>query len=72
MTLEKIKKHHLQKTAFVYLRQSSPGQVKKNLEGSRRQRRMQDRMKALGWPVSRIRQGGTVGIWVPLACQCSS
>ncbi len=55
MTLEKIKKHHLQKTAFVYLRQSSPGQVKKNVEGSRRQRRMQDRMKELGWPTSRIR-----------------
>ncbi len=31
MTLEKIKKHHLQKTAFVYLRQSSPGQVKKKV-----------------------------------------
>jgi len=55
MTLEKIKKQHLQKTAFVYLRQSSPGQVKKNVEGSRRQRRMEDRMKQLGWPASRIR-----------------
>jgi DNA invertase Pin-like site-specific DNA recombinase len=55
MTLEKIKKHHLQKTAFVYLRQSSPGQVKKNVEGARRQRQMQNRMKELGWTASRIR-----------------
>lgn len=62
MTLEKIKKHHLQKTAFVYLRQSSPGQVKKNVEGSLRQRRMEDRMKELGWPAGRIRLlGGDTG-----------
>ena len=43
-----IKKHHLQKTAFGYLRQSSPTQVKKNVEGSRRQREMADRMKSAG------------------------
>jgi DNA invertase Pin-like site-specific DNA recombinase len=62
MTTEKIKKHHLQKMAFVYLRQSSPTQVKKNLEGSRRQRQMQDRMKELGWPAGRIRLlGGDTG-----------
>lgn len=49
-----IKKHHLQKKAFVYLRQSSPTQVKRNVEGSRRQRQMGDRMKELGWPAARI------------------
>lgn len=54
MTTNKIKKHHLEKTAFVYLRQSSPGQVKKNVEGARRQRQMQERMKELGWPAGRI------------------
>ena len=57
-----IKKHHLQKTAFVYLRQSSPTQVKKNVEGARRQRQMADRMKQLGWPTARIRLlGGDTG-----------
>lgn len=62
MTTEKIKKHHLQKTAFVYLRQSSPTQVKKNLEGSRRQRQMQQRMKELGWPAARVHLlGGDTG-----------
>lgn len=49
-----IKKHHLQKKAFVYLRQSSPTQVKRNVEGSRRQRQMADRMKQLGWLAARI------------------
>jgi DNA invertase Pin-like site-specific DNA recombinase len=57
-----IKKHHLQKTAFVYLRQSSPTQVKRNVEGSRRQRQMADRMKQLGWATVRIRLlGGDTG-----------
>jgi DNA invertase Pin-like site-specific DNA recombinase len=62
MTTEKIKKHHLQNTAFVYLRQSSPTQVKRNVEGSRRQRQMERRMKELGWPATRIRLlGGDTG-----------
>ena len=57
-----IKKHHLQKIAFVYLRQSSPTQVKRNVEGSRRQRQMADRMNGLGWPAARIRLlGGDTG-----------
>jgi len=53
MTTNTIKKHHLEKTAFVYLRQSSLGQVKRNLEGSRRQRQMQEHMQELGWPSTR-------------------
>ena len=62
MTTGKLSKHHLQKTAFVYLRQSSPTQVKKNVEGSRRQRQMENRMKELGWPDARIRLlGGDTG-----------
>jgi len=62
MTTATIKKHHLEKIAFVYLRQSSPTQVKKNVEGSRRQLQMQDRMKQLGWPAARIRLfGGDTG-----------
>jgi len=62
MPNEKIKKHHLEKMAFVYLRQSSPTQVKRNVEGSRRQRQMQDRMKELGWPAKQIRLlGGDTG-----------
>jgi len=54
MTLERIEPKYREKTAYVYLRQSSPGQVKKNVEGARRQRRMQERVKELGWPATRI------------------
>ncbi len=62
MSNETVKKHHLQKMAFVYLRQSSPTQVKRNVEGSRRQRQMQDRMKELGWSTKQIRLlGGDTG-----------
>ena len=57
MTTEKIKKHHMQKTAFVYLRQSSPTQVKKNVEGSRRQRQMQDAEKTRLAGITILRAG---------------
>jgi DNA invertase Pin-like site-specific DNA recombinase len=54
MTVERIEPPYREKTAYVYLRQSSPGQVKKNVEGGRRQRRMQERVQELGWPAGRI------------------
>lgn len=52
--ISKIEPRYLEKTAYVYLRQSSPGQIKRNVEGGRRQRLMEDRMKELGWPSARI------------------
>jgi DNA invertase Pin-like site-specific DNA recombinase len=58
-----IKIHHLEKTAFVYLRQSSPTQVKRNVESGRRQRGMVDRVKELGWPSTQIELlGGDTGL----------
>jgi DNA invertase Pin-like site-specific DNA recombinase len=58
-----IKIHHLEKTAFVYLRQSSPGQVKRHLESGRRQCGMVDRVKELGWPSTQIELlGGDTGL----------
>ena len=58
-----IKIHHLEKTAFVYLRQSSPTQVKRNVESGRRQRGMVDRVKELGWPTTQIELlGGDTGL----------
>ena len=58
-----IKIHHLEKTAFVYLRQSSPTQVKRNLESGRRQRGMAERVKELGWPATQIELlGGDTGL----------
>ena len=54
MNDQPIKSPHLEKTAFVYLRQSSPTQVKRNVESGRRQRGMVDRVKELGWPATEI------------------
>ena len=62
MNYQQIKSHHLEKMAFVYLRQSSPTQVKRNVESGRRQRHMEERVKQLGWPASAIRVlGGDTG-----------
>lgn len=54
MTHPIIKPHYLQRTAYVYLRQSSPGQVRRNREGRKRQQAMVDHVATLGWQQFRI------------------
>lgn len=54
MTNSLIKPEHLRRAAYVYLRQSSPGQVRRNLEGRQRQEAMVDHVVSLGWPRSQI------------------
>ena len=54
MNQEAILPWHLEKTAFVYLRQSSPSQVRKNTESAARQRRMRQHVIMLGWPDHQI------------------
>jgi DNA invertase Pin-like site-specific DNA recombinase len=54
MTHPLIKPHHLERWAYVYLRQSSPGQVRRNIEGRLRQEGMVERVSGLGWPIARI------------------
>ena len=54
MTHTLIKPHHLERSAYVYLRQSSPGQVRKNREGRQRQQAMVEHVAGLGWPQSQI------------------
>jgi len=49
-----IKPEHLRRAAYVYLRQSSPGQVRKNHEGRQRQQAMVDHVLHLGWPRAQI------------------
>ena len=62
MNQTKIKRWHLERLAFVYLRQSSPTQVKKNVESAERQRRMQQRAQELGWPDQQVHLlGGDTG-----------
>ncbi|HEY6845849.1 MAG TPA: recombinase family protein [Terracidiphilus sp.] len=47
--MNKITTDHLARRAFVYVRQSSPRQVKHNLESQRLQYALADRARALGW-----------------------
>ena len=46
---DKISAKHLERAAYVYIRQSSLQQVRHNLESSRRQYALQDRARELGF-----------------------
>jgi DNA invertase Pin-like site-specific DNA recombinase len=50
----KIKPAHLQRTAFVYVRQSSPTQLERNTESTDRQYKLVDRAIAFGWAGAQI------------------
>jgi len=47
--LSKIKPAHTQRSAFVYIRQSTPSQVEHNRESTQRQYALVDRAVELGW-----------------------
>jgi DNA invertase Pin-like site-specific DNA recombinase len=47
--MNKITADHLTRRACVYIRQSTPEQVRRNLESKRRQYGLVDRARALGW-----------------------
>jgi DNA invertase Pin-like site-specific DNA recombinase len=49
MTSDKIRPHHLERKAILYVRQSSAHQVLHNRESSALQYAMRDRLIALGW-----------------------
>lgn len=49
MTSDKIRPHHLERKAILYVRQSSAHQVLHNRESSTLQYAMRDRLAALGW-----------------------
>ena len=46
---DKIKPHHLERKAILYVRQSSSYQVQNNLESQKLQYAMRDRLCSLGW-----------------------
>lgn len=54
MTTTKVQSTHQERTAFVYVRQSTPLQVMENRESTERQYRLRDRAIELGWPPSRV------------------
>ncbi len=50
----KIKPSHLQRAAYIYIRQSTPGQVEHNRESTARQYALADRACQLGWPKQQV------------------
>ena len=52
---QKIKADHLQRTAYIYIRQSTAAQVEFNRESTERQYKLKDRAIDLGWPTQQIR-----------------
>ena len=46
---DKIKPHHVERKAILYVRQSSAFQVQNNLESQKLQYAMRDRLCSLGW-----------------------
>ena len=50
----KIRPEHLLRSAFIYVRQSSPRQVRENLESQRRQYGFADQAAQFGWSRERI------------------
>ena len=51
---QKVKKEHLAKRAYLYIRQSSIRQVHENQESTKRQYALRQRAITLGWPDDRI------------------
>ena len=51
----KIRRHHLERLAIVYVRQSHPQQVQRHRESAQVQANLQQRADAWGWPGERIR-----------------
>jgi DNA invertase Pin-like site-specific DNA recombinase len=51
---EHLSNAHRSKTAYIYVRQSSVGQVRHHQESTELQYRLVDRAVALGWPRERV------------------
>jgi len=59
--MNKITADHLARRACVYIRQSTPDQVRHNLESQRRQYGLVDRARALGWQDVDVIDDGQLG-----------
>ncbi len=51
---DKIAAHHRERLAYVYIRQSTPKQVRENRAGQENQYALVERACALGWPLDRV------------------
>jgi DNA invertase Pin-like site-specific DNA recombinase len=54
MNTGKIQSLHYERMAYVYVRQSTPWQVKENRESTERQYHLRERALQLGWPASHV------------------
>jgi len=52
--MSKIQKVHLERSAYIYVRQSTMTQVQHNVESQRRQYALVERARELGWSESRV------------------
>jgi hypothetical protein len=50
----KVQPHHIERDAYLYIRQSSMRQVLENIESTKRQYGLRSRATALGWPDERV------------------
>src|SRR5580698_5967649 len=50
----KVQSHHLEREAYLYIRQSSMKQVIENTESTKRRYALRNRATAFGWPDDRI------------------
>jgi DNA invertase Pin-like site-specific DNA recombinase len=50
----KVTVRHLQRNAYLYVRQSTLRQVLENTESTKRQYALRERAIALGWPIERV------------------
>jgi DNA invertase Pin-like site-specific DNA recombinase len=55
MMTSKIADQHLSRVACIYIRQSTPGQVRFNQESTERQYNLQNKAQSLGWSPEKIR-----------------
>ena len=54
MPEQKVTNAHLERDAYLYIRQSTPRQVLENAESTQRQYALRERAAGLGWPVEHI------------------
>ena len=50
----KVQAQHLNRNAYLYVRQSSPRQVFENIESGKRQYDLRQRALALGWQIEQV------------------
>lgn len=53
--MSKVQSHHLQKPAYIYIRQSTMGQVRHHQESTERQYDLRNRAVEMMWAPERIR-----------------